>query len=276
MKKIMIIGASGFVGKHLYDFLREEFEVCGTSYTGEGFDHLDITVKEDLEKYVEDKNPETIIWLSGKDTSFCEKDPIRGFEVNSKALYNLTDILKKNNLNSKIIYVSSDRIFNGQQGFYTEKDVPIPVTNYGFTKKICEQVLGNSGLDYKIIRISAVLGKNGIFFEWLVKKLKNNEKIGLFSNSYFTPTPITLLCENIRNILCNWNIGGRIIHLSGGQKINRFELAEMIAELLDIDNPNIYSEEKVSVFAEDLSLKSSKCIKFRESFCDYLGEELDR
>lgn len=277
MKRIVIVGASSFIGKRIYNYLSDKFEVYGTGYLSKEFDKVDITIQEKLKDYIVKKNPDFIIWLSGKDTPFCEANPVEGFEINSKGLYHLLNILEDNNLNSKIIYISSDRIFDGRKGNYTDTDPISPQTNYAFTKKVCETILKKSKQDYKIIRTSAVIGKGGVFTEWLINQLKGKDKTGLFTNSYFSPTPIELICENIERIIHDWDsISEKIIHLSGGKRMNRFEFALMIAKILKIENPPIFAESRTALFSDDTSLTPSRIIKFRTTFQEYISEELEK
>ena len=276
-ESVLIVGASGFIGKHLYGFLSNNFEVYGTGCCSEEFDKVDVTDKEVLEKCILDKKPNIIIWLSCKKPEFCERNPAESLRVNSEGLFSIVGILKKNKLNSKLIYVSSDRIFDGRGAPYIETDVPSPTTNYGFTKKICEKFLESSGIDYKIIRSSAVIGRGGLFSEWILKKLRSGEKTGVFSNNYFTPTPMALFCENVEEIIKNWEtITQKIIHLSGGERMSRFDFVKNFAEHLNIVNYDIYKEEADSIFPEDCSLKPSDVIKFKKGFWDYILEEFNK
>ncbi len=274
---VLIVGASGFIGKRLYDFLGNNFEVYGTGYRSEEFDKVDVTDKKVLEEYILSKKPETIIWLSGERPEFCERNPAEGLRINSEALFSLVEILKKSELNSKLIYVSSDRIFDGKSAPYIETDVPSPTTNYGFTKKICEKFLESSDVDYKIIRTSAVIGKGGVFSEWILEKLRSGEKTEMFSNNYFTPTPRELFCENVEEIIKNWEtINQKIIHLSGGERMSRFDFVINFAKHLNISNYDVYKKEGNSSFPEDSSLKPSRIIKFKKSFWDYIVEEFNK
>jgi len=274
---VLIVGASGFIGRRLYEALNPYYEVYGTGFSSKEFDYLDITNKEKLEEYVLEKKPSFIIWLSSKDTKFCEKNPAEGLRVNSEALFSLGEIILKNNINSKLIYFSSDRIFDGKNPPYKENDIPSPVTNYGFSKKLCEDYLKNSGIDYKIIRTSAVLGKNGVFSEWILNILRNGQRTGLFSDNYFTPTPVKMLCENIEMILKKWyDIEQKIIHISGGVRMSRYDFAKNLAEKLDIGNYDIYKEEGKKAFQDDTSIVPSSIIKFKRDFWDYIKEEFEK
>jgi dTDP-4-dehydrorhamnose reductase len=278
MTKVVIVGASGFIGKRIYSYLSDKFEVYGTGYTSKDFDRVDITDEKGLEKYILAKNPDIILWLSAKkDVAFCENNPVESFEINVKGLYNLLNILKKYELKPKIIYMSADRIFDGRKGNYTENDAISPQNNYGFNKKICETILKKSNQDYKIIRISAAFGKGGVFSDWILNILNGKTKTGIFTNSYFTPTPMELICENIKEIIDNWDsIQQKVIHLSGGERMNRFEFASLISKILNIKDPPIFAESNNSPFPEDVSLIPSKVIKFRTTFLEYISEELKR
>jgi dTDP-4-dehydrorhamnose reductase len=282
---VSIIGASGFIGAHLYNFLKnsDEYVIKGTWYAHhrlEKFDSLDITDKVALKNYLETIKPDFIILLAGnKDVKDCEKNYEATYKINTQPMLDIIDIISECGLKTRMVYFSSDYVFNGQKGDYTDQDEPDPQTNYGKTKLLSEKALFESNLDYVIIRPTAVLGQNGTFWEWLIRSLKEKKELKLFSNIYFTPTPIVFLCENIENILNNYDeFSKKVVHVVGKKKISRFDFGVYIAGRLGLKTSFILEDKadlKHGTFQADLSMIQSKGIVTHKKYDEYITDLFD-
>lgn len=279
MKKILILGASGFLGRNIYSFLKngvnlnQSFDIRGTYYKNnfyQNFQYLNLYNKEDVRSYLLKYEPDLIIFLAGnKNVKQCEEDFKEAFEVNVVPLLNIIDVLEQNLFNTKILYISSDYVFDGRKGNNKDIDSPNPSTNYGRLKFICENLLSYSRLDYKVIRTAAVMGKGGVFFDWLVNALSNGKEVKLFNNTYFSPTPIQLLNESLLKLIYCWDeINKSIVHIVSENKFSRYEFGLMMADLLNIDRKLIRAERlnfQESIFQADLSLEVSDFFKAKDS-----------
>ncbi len=206
---ISIVGASGFIGSWMFRYLTENLDksycVKGTYYSNksnEQFDFLDITNTASIEGYVEVLKPNILILLAGtKNVKKCEDDFDYAYSLNTKPVKDFISAISTLKSNTKFIFFSSDYVFDGQRGNYTVEDKPNPTTNYGKTNALSEDILIASNINYKIIRTSAVMGRGSNFFDWVVNSLYQNIKIGLFSDSFFTPTPVQFLNEIVCPLL---------------------------------------------------------------------------
>ncbi len=153
--------------------------------------------------------------------------------------------------------MSSDYVFEGSRGSYITSDVTYPKSNYGAYKSKCEKFLINSFNNYSIIRAGSIIGSGSVFFNWLVNSIKNESSLELFDN-YFTPTPIVNVFNSINDIINN-KLDDNIIHISGGLKINRYELGLYIKDVINskiILIKKNFNESDI-LFFKDLSLISS-------------------
>ena len=126
---------------------------------------------------------------------------------------------------SKIIFISSDAVFEDQLSFSEEKDPLNPLNIYGLSKKKGEVYLEKSKNKHLTIR-TTIIGKNlnlskTSFLEWIIHSLRNNIKINLFEDVFFTPISIWSLSEEIKWILKN-NISGTF-HISAKNKISKYK-----------------------------------------------------
>jgi len=270
---ITIIGASGFVGGHLYADLKENFgnkySVKGTfgkNQLFESLEYLDVTDKHSIENFILTYRPKYILWVVGlKDVKKCEDDFELAFAINTQPIKDLISIIKKNELNSKVIYFSSDYVFDGERGYYKDSDIPNPRTNYGKTKLSAENLLIHSAIDFKIVRTAAVMGKRGVFFDWIMSELNNGQEIKLFNNIFFSPTPIKLLNEMTLKLLLDYEkVSSKIIHIIGEKRLSRYEYGILLSHFIGNKKTKIIPETfdlSTSTFQKDLSLIQSNFVK---------------
>jgi len=288
MIKVLIIGADGFIGKSMYEyFLRnsnKDLYIKGTYFNSSivNCDFLDVTIKNNLNTYVVENKPDFIIHLAGtKDVKLCEDNFEFAYKLNTQPVFDLINIIETSKISSKLLYFSSDYVFDGEKGNYKSNEPTNPRTNYGKSKALAEKALLNSNINFKIIRTSAVLGKGANFFDWLINGIKYEKSINLFDNTYFSPTPQIFLNKMILYTILNYdNIPNKILHIVGEKRLTRYDLAVYIKE--NIINSNIeIIPIKVdllnSTFQKDLSLQQSNFIKKiqKKDFYSYIKEEIN-
>jgi dTDP-4-dehydrorhamnose reductase len=279
--KILIVGASSFIGFGIYSRLKtiKKYVITGTYFRNkkdDDFLFLDITDKDSIKDIMIEKKPDTVLWIAGsKNLKLCQDNMEYAKSVNVYPVKNAIDTIKEYGLNTKFIFFSSDYVFDGNNGKYRDSDIPKPNTNYGISKFEAENHITVSNLDYIVIRTSAVMGKGGIFFDWILKNLRDSEFIDLFENAFFTPTPLGLLVDNVENILNNQKWNKSTIHICGEKKFSRYEFGKYIKSLNNSFKAKINpSLNKLDIFQSDLSLVSSKCSIKRKSLDDYFLLEI--
>ncbi|MBT3249535.1 MAG: sugar nucleotide-binding protein [Candidatus Pacebacteria bacterium] len=281
--KVAIIGASGFVGSYLFNFFTHEtkFTTIGTAYKNHlhPYFFLDIRDPVQLSSFFVAHKPEIIIWLSAiKNVTMCEIKPKHAYSLNVKPIDNLIQIIKKNNLSCQVIYLSSDYVFDGEKGNYTEFDRRNPKTIYGKTKFQAETLLENSQLNFFIVRTSSIIARESMFVEWLNNELSSNKNVKLLSNSFISPTPISFLLKVIGEIAESKVLKSRHLHCVTNIKMSRFELGKKISKILALGGNIISSNNRslIPYIQRDLSLIQSFEISHcqKKSFDKYLRESL--
>jgi dTDP-4-dehydrorhamnose reductase len=280
---IAIIGASGFIGNRIFQSLcsNNTFNLIGTFYKHKEqpeFIYLDVTSRELIEQFLVEYRPGLIFWIAGsKNLNECEDDWEYAFQINTQPIKDYYEIKRRLNLESRLVFFSTDYVFDGLQGNYKDTDIGNPKTNYGISNKLAEDtILHNNSFDL-ILRTSAAMGRGGQFFDWLTKSLVNDEEIKMFNDIYFSPTPIQLLTEATEYLLTNFVSG--IVHVCGGYRLSRFEFAKKLLHLKNNYSAILMPESASnnnSNFQHDLSLiQSNICKKFQtKDFDNYILEEL--
>lgn len=279
MKKILITGSSGLIGSYLYKNLEiEGHQVVGIDkYNGsDSVDFtFDITNKKILQSTLDHINPKIIIHTAAmKDLRTCEQNPRKAFQTNYDSTLDLINYVKMKT-DRKIIYISSDVVFDGRFGNYKVDSIPNPINIYGKTK--CQSEIALSGIDNSTIcRTAMVLKENinldlpsiaiqkeinnkvllnqSLFIEYVYYSLKRNKHIYMSKDFISNPTPLSLLLLQIERIIKK-NITG-ILHTCGPIKISRYDFAKQIAKNYSLNSDLIISSEEgvLSYRPRDISL----------------------
>lgn len=236
-QKYLIIGASSFIGGHLYKHCRKKgMDVLGTYYNHQ---YNNEWVKFDLCKdnlygicndYLDGVRPSAVIICSANtNIDSCKRNEADSNDFNVLGTKRILE--QADQLGIKSVFLSSEAVFNGEKGLYTEKDVPAPVTLYGRQKLQIEQYMIQNIDRYLIFRISRAVGscfgEEDIFNEFY-NKIVNQEEIICLKNQSFCLTEVDDIAECIISALAN-NIEG-LYHLSSANYISRYKLACLYSE----------------------------------------------
>lgn len=231
--KVAVIGASGLVGSHCMNIMSENgIEVLGThfSFSTENTHYFN-ALEGNISEYFISKNfqPDLIIHCAAlTNVDFCEKHPSESYEQTVAPTLNIVDYC--NQFNIKIVYISTDYIFDGIDGPYSEMADVNPINIYGKHKLECE-LLVSTVKSNLILRITNVYGeeiRNKNFIARLIIQLINNEDkvLDLPKDQYATPIYAGDIAEMIL-ILIKDNREG-IYNLSSTDYYSRYQLAKKI------------------------------------------------
>ncbi len=242
--KILIVGASGFLGKKLFNILSKEFEVIGTTHTKKkGFIDLDITKKDKTLQLIEKVKPNMIIMpASITDVDFCEKEKEKAHQTNVEGVKSIVEGCKK--INARLIYFSTDYVFNGKKGNYKEDDQLNPLSYYAKTKVEAEEIVKNSRLDYIIGRVSCLYGYNSTedkqtFVNFVISNIKKGNPVSAFRDQILSPTLIDDIVNAILILIKKWENG--IFHIAGSEPISRYDFTLKITDVFNLDKKLIKS-----------------------------------
>ncbi|MCM8818070.1 MAG: dTDP-4-dehydrorhamnose reductase [Candidatus Omnitrophica bacterium] len=247
MKKIIITGGNGLVGRYLNSvFEKKKYKIFSFSK-----EEMNTTDRETCYKIFKEIRPDIVIHLAAlTDVDFCEKNPEIAYKVNSEGTKNISEI--SSYFNSFIIYLSTDFVFDGKKGTpYTEKDEPNPINVYGKSKLKGEEFILSNCLKEKflIIRTSRIFGKNGKSFgSKLPLIMKEKKEIFLTTDIINSPTYVLELANSIKKLIEKYFYG--IINICNNNWCSWYEFGIKMKEILksEIKIKGITFEEYGKIF----------------------------
>lgn len=239
MKKCLVIGASGLVGEHLANSLIEMGIETITTYNTvrvPNAEQLDIRQASGVLALVKKIEPD-IIFLPAALTNvdYCESHPEQSYRINIVGVKNVVDA--SNRIGAKLIYFSTDYIFDGIDGPYDEMAPANPVNEYGRQKLIAEHYISLFANNYLIIRTTVIYGweqqgKNFVFR--LINSLKQGDTVKVPEDQIGTPTYAPDLAHKAIK-LANMNVKG-VINITGKDCISRYEFARNVANTFNLSS----------------------------------------
>jgi dTDP-4-dehydrorhamnose reductase len=237
MRRILITGAFGQLGTSLRNILSDQSILAAGKMIPveekDGCTELDITELNQVREVIASFQPDVIVHLAAMtDVDGCELNPELAFDVNVRGTENLLD-----NFSGRFIYISTDYVFDGNNGPYKEKDEVNPISVYGRTKLYGEDLVQQSNVNWVILRANVVFSfqerTKASFMDWVVDSLKNRQSITVVDDQWNNPTWTVDLARIISRII-DHEIHG-LYHYGGRDLLNRFAFAEMIAETFKLD-----------------------------------------
>ncbi len=244
-KRILIVGSNGMLGQRLTKYFSQKENVellcCSAeekSYFPEiEYAQLDIRDKKQVKKIMRGFYPDFIINTAAyTNVDGCETNKELAWAVNVIGPENLA--FYAHALDSHLIHISSDYVFDGENGPYSETDIPNPISYYGRTKLASENVIKGSRCKHTIIRTNVLYGPAKFgrpdFVKWVVTSLRNNEVIRIVVDQFNNPTYLDDLVYGISKIVDLKKEG--IYNLAGEEILSRFEFAEKIADYFKLNH----------------------------------------
>ncbi|MCL4733812.1 MAG: SDR family oxidoreductase [Candidatus Omnitrophica bacterium] len=244
-EKVILTGAGGFVGGIIFSRGSDRFELHGISSKTRpmgiesDFWHS-MNLQEDfssLEKFMQEIRPGSLIHAAAMaDIDACEKDPELAWRINVELAEKLVHLCEA--CQCRLVYLSTDTVFDGEQGGYREHDSPSPVNFYGKTKQAAEQIVSGSKIPWAIARLCLVMGfstrgEGNSFLDKMESALLNGREVGCPDNEIRSPIDVQTLAEAILELAGNDLTG--IFHLAGTEKLTRYEMGRRIAARLGYD-----------------------------------------
>ena len=224
---VWITGAAGLIGRALVKAVaRHAPQWQARGLTRQDLDLCDHGAVKNL---FQQERPGAIIHCAAQSrTGLCEQDPQAARQINVEATRNLASLAAE----IPFLFFSTDLVFDGKKGNYTEHDPVNPISRYGETKVEAEQVVLINPR-HTVIRTSLNFGfsaQGGRAFneEWLSRWGKG-ECISLFTDEFRSPIPVQATAQAVWELLNGGHRG--IFHLAGMGKLSRWEIGQVLGEL---------------------------------------------
>ena len=245
--RLLVTGANGLVGGRLCALLASRgHQVVGVS-RGErrpstspaaAFEYRSVELADrgQVAQALEASRPDVVVHTASMtEVDACEKDPDLAFACNVEAPANVARAARK--LGAHLVHVSTDYVFDGDAGPYTEDDVPNPRGVYALTKHMGEQAVRVFAGSYAIARTAVVYGwppaGRPNFGAWLVGALSKGEKVKLFEDQFVSPSLALSVAEMLAE-LAERRLAG-VWNTCGGEVVDRVSFGRALCAELGFD-----------------------------------------
>jgi dTDP-4-dehydrorhamnose reductase len=239
MANILILGGTGLIGAALAQRLTPAHQVTVTyAHNAQGYDPqrcagcaLDVTEAAAPLQLMQAIRPAVVFHAAGHaNVDFCERNPEAAHRSNVLGTAHVIDACRA--VGARLIYISTNAVFDGEHAPYDESATPHPLNRYGQFKLAGEQLVAASGLDYAIARLILSYGwqppgarLNPL--SWIVASLQQGKALNLVNDVYENPLWAASAAEGL------WAIAERgrqtLYHLAGATILNRYDFAVAVA-----------------------------------------------
>ena len=237
-KKILVIGASGMLGNAVTRYLiNNNFLVTGTVRSIESINSfpdfvqdkiiydLDINEFENVIKLIKELKPDVVINCVGVVKQLSNaNDPLLTLPINSLFPHKLAQLCANHNI--RVIHISTDCVFSGLKGGYTEDDIPDATDLYGISKKLGEVDYPNA-ITLRTSIIGHELEGNRSLIDWF---LSQKQEVEGYQSAIFSGLPTVEIARIIKDfVIPNKKMRG-VYHVSA-EPINKYDLLKLVSEI---------------------------------------------
>jgi dTDP-4-dehydrorhamnose reductase len=241
--KLLITGASGAVGRPLVKRFAEaghELVLVDLLASCEGVTLLDLTDYEAVARLMSASRPDAVLHLAGvKNVVECERRPDFSYRQNVQVSCRLYDLCCEHR--AQFVFISSDYVFLGSGGPFSERAEPHPTTVYGQHKLAVENYLKETQGSYAIVRTAGLFGYPADFVHVVRAALSAGQSFKAFTDLVNTPTWIGDFFEMVSPVL-NKKLRG-LFHMAGCESVSRYAYAVKIAQTMGFDPGSILPEK---------------------------------
>ncbi|QDI88790.1 SDR family oxidoreductase [Candidatus Nitrosopumilus sp. SW] len=276
MKKLFIFGMGGLVGYRISILAKNKFEIYGSynernpQFTFASAQKINILEENKVKKALNSINPDYVVITSAlTNVDYCESHSKEAKKVNVDAVKNIFEICEQ--LNCKVIYISSDSVFDGtKKSPYLENDKPEPINYYGKTKLDSEKIILKNPNNL-VVRASVLYGwlpsylsnipsssmKDKNFAQWLIQKLMNEESVNIITDEISSPILADDLAKSIIHLIREGHQG--LFHSAPSIQISRFDFSIKMAKHLSL-NENLIHPVSNKELGRDVTTGNNKCL----------------
>ncbi len=250
--KVLILGGKGMAGHVITAYFQQnpQYKVFYTSRDPEDKDsiYLDITIPTKLEEIIESIKPDIIVNCIGILNDHASNNPKLAFQVNSLLPHELVKLTERNN--GKLIHISTDCVFSGTKGNYTEVDIPDGTSFYAQSKQLGE-IISDKHLTIRTSIIGPELKDDGIgLFQWFMKQ--RDQIIG-YEKVLWNGVTTLELAKAIEALIEN-NVTG-LYHLGSENKVSKYNLLKLIKRTFNKTDVEILPDSHIVL---DRTIKNTR------------------
>lgn len=269
MKTLLVTGASGFLGWHVCQLSKQEWNVYGTycskSINSPGLNiiNVDLTNFRELKQMFQTVKPDAVIHTAAQSNpNFCQVHPQETEAINVTASGDIAGLCADYGI--PCVFTSTDLVFNGLNPPYLETDPVSPISYYGEQKVRAEMLMLTRYPQTAICRMPLMFGQAtptaNSFIQPFMETLQAGKELKLFIDEFRTPVSANTAAQGL--LLALEKIQG-FLHLGGKERISRYEFGRLLVDVLRLPNTglNYCRQAEVKMPAPrppDVSLDSSR------------------
>ncbi len=264
--RIAVTGASGLLGLNLCLTSAREHELTGVVNRRGLPDapfatvQIDLTDSDAVKRLLDGRQPDYVIHCAAMaDVDSCERDPQAAWQINAQVPAQLAELCKQRNIG--LLHVSTDAVFDGERGSYTEEDDPKPLSVYARTKLEGEQGVLSANSGALVIRVNfygfSLSGKRSLA-EFFLYNLLEGRPLKGFTDVHFCPLYVGDLVEIMFGMLEKKLAG--LYHVVSPECLSKYDFGKRIADKFGLDGSLI---APVSVYDGGLLAKRSPNLTLR-------------
>lgn len=240
MTRFLIVGASGLIGGALLnEALKQEHNALGTSYkqnlSDPHFTTTDINSDDSVANTFRQFKPDVVYACAAlANVDYCQTHKEESRATNYDGIKRIADFC--NEFNSKLVFLSTDYVFNGKNGPYTEDATPSPINFYGEHKLLAEQYIKANSKNHLIVRTTITFGNERMeknFYLVLKSKLSQGQEMKVPTDQFGSPSYNKSIAKALVE-LGNNDLQG-VLNISSDSYLSRFEFALLIARTFDLN-----------------------------------------
>lgn len=242
-KSLLITGATGFLGGHLLSQACENWNVYASyrknnqNLPGINWIMLDLNDLPQIEQTLKAQKLDVLIHAAAiADLDKAESDRELTNRINILATQKIVDLCESSK--TRLIFISTDMVFDGEQGHYTENDTVNPLNYYGISKQTAENYIRQFSSNYVIVRSALIYGfsrtESQTFSEIMLERTKKGGSVQLFTDQFRTP----ILVDNLAAVLLELADSDYCgtLHLGSPDRISRYEFGILFAKYFSISS----------------------------------------
>jgi dTDP-4-dehydrorhamnose reductase len=252
-RKLLVTGGSGYLGRWVVRLACNNWDVTATYLTdaSQGLSadwrRLDVRHQALVEALIAELRPEAIVHTAAL-------NPGQGTEFHAVNAEGTRHVARASaDVGARLIYISTDVLFDGEKGNYSEEVPPSPITPYGRSKALAEEAVRASGADAVIVRTSLIYGpaadvpgaaspdSNWRHWDrqtcWIVGDLESGKPVHLFTDELRCPIWVRSLASALVELAGRTYTG--ILHVAGAQALSRYAFGLRLARFHGVDPEGI-------------------------------------
>ncbi|HKW87933.1 MAG TPA: SDR family oxidoreductase [Candidatus Acidoferrales bacterium] len=237
---MLITGATGLLGSAICKHAADYFDLFGVARNCTSLPAdcvavwLDLVNRNELIRALGEACPHVIVHCAAMtDVDLCETEPQATRDLHVDASRTLAEWAEEHG--SRLIYVSTDSVFDGCAGNYSELDLPAPLNEYARTKLAGEITVRDANPSALILRANfyGLGGKGHSLVQWVLSALESGQVVRAFADVRFNPLPVRLLAEILVDLISRSAAG--IFHAGASDSCSKYDFTCHLAEILGFE-----------------------------------------